>query len=369
MQIFLVGGAVRDELLGLQPRERDWLVVGAHSEELLAQGYIQVGKHFPVFLHPETHEEYALARTERKTGPGHTGFEVDAHAEVTLEQDLRRRDLTINAMARGSDGVLVDPYSGLQDLQGRILRHVSEAFSEDPLRVFRTARFYARFIAFGFSIAQETQQLLSDMAKSGVLQQISAERIWQEFRKSLVNREAQGFITALKSCGALTDWFPELQAIDLSTLEEIWSTIDDAEEDTHKDTQIDWQKYTALGSLLSTEAATALSERLRVPKTYRQSIVHVSKYALSLKNWKDLSDELLLETVSAMGALKQSSSFAQVLKVISMCCQQDHSELQGLVDALNKIRVGNDARFEGQKGAALGKALHIARVELLHTNR
>ena len=176
-RILLVGGAVRDELLGLAAAERDWVVVGATAAELEAAGYQRVGHDFPVFLHPQTREEHALARTERKLRPGHKGFEVQASSEVTLEQDLRRRDLTINAMARGADGVLVDPYGGQRDLDARLLRHVSPAFVEDPLRVLRVARFAARFAPLGFTVAPETLALMREIAGSGELATLPPERV------------------------------------------------------------------------------------------------------------------------------------------------------------------------------------------------
>ena len=170
MKVYEVGGAVRDALLGLPVKERDWVVVGASADELAAQGYRRVGKDFPVFLHPETGEEYALARTERKIGPGYTGFAFDTAASVTLEQDLERRDLTINAIARAPDGTLIDPWGGRRDLEARVLRHVSAAFSEDPLRVLRVARFAARFKGLGFGVAPETQRLMADIVASGALE-------------------------------------------------------------------------------------------------------------------------------------------------------------------------------------------------------
>ncbi|MGL4984715.1 MAG: multifunctional CCA tRNA nucleotidyl transferase/2'3'-cyclic phosphodiesterase/2'nucleotidase/phosphatase, partial [Plesiomonas sp.] len=178
MQVYLVGGAVRDQLLGLPIHERDWVVVGSTPEDMLAKGYQQVGKDFPVFLHPQSREEYALARTERKQGLGYTGFVCHAAPDVTLEQDLIRRDLTINAIAQHSDGTLIDPYNGQRDLTQRLLRHISPAFSEDPLRVLRIARFAARFADFGFQIAPETQQLMRTMVAAGELNHLTPERVW-----------------------------------------------------------------------------------------------------------------------------------------------------------------------------------------------
>ncbi len=213
MNAYLVGGAVRDELLGLPPRERDWVVVGSTAEAMLAAGYQPVGRDFPVFLHPQTREEYALARTERKTGHGYTGFACHASPEVTLEEDLRRRDLTINAMARAADGSLIDPYGGERDLRAGLLRHVSPAFTEDPLRVLRVARFAARLAPLGFRVADETQALMRTLAASGELQHLVAERVWQELSRALAEAAPQVFVRVLRDCGALAVVLPEVDAL------------------------------------------------------------------------------------------------------------------------------------------------------------
>ncbi|MCT8342564.1 MULTISPECIES: multifunctional CCA addition/repair protein [Photorhabdus] len=210
MRVYLVGGAVRDRLLNFPVKERDWVVVGETSETLLSLGYQQVGKDFPVFLHPQTHEEYALARTERKSGLGYTGFTCYAAPDVTLEDDLQRRDLTVNAIAQTPTGELVDPYHGVDDLNNRILRHVSDAFSEDPLRVLRVARFAARFAHLGFTIAPETQALMSNMATNGELSVLTPERVWKETEKALASPSPQVFFQVLRDCGALGVLFPEI---------------------------------------------------------------------------------------------------------------------------------------------------------------
>ncbi|MDE8744366.1 multifunctional CCA addition/repair protein [Pectobacterium polaris] len=210
MKIYLVGGAVRDSLLGLPVTEKDWVVVGAMPENLLAQGYQQVGKDFPVFLHPVSRDEYALARTERKSGKGYTGFVCHAAPDVTLEQDLLRRDLTINAIARTERGDLIDPYHGRRDLENRVLRHVSEAFSEDPLRVLRVARFAARFAHLGFQIAEETMALMQKMAHEGELTYLTPERVWKETEKALGTSSPDVYFQVLRDCGALAVLFPEI---------------------------------------------------------------------------------------------------------------------------------------------------------------
>ncbi|MGL4928826.1 MAG: multifunctional CCA addition/repair protein [Plesiomonas sp.] len=213
MQVYLVGGAVRDQLLGLPIHERDWVVVGSTPEDMLAKGYQQVGKDFPVFLHPQSREEYALARTERKQGLGYTGFVCHAAPDVTLEQDLIRRDLTINAIAQHSDGTLIDPYNGQRDLAQRLLRHISPAFSEDPLRVLRIARFAARFADFGFQIAPETQQLMRTMVAAGELNHLTPERVWKETEKALNSPAPQVYFQTLRDRGALACLFPEFDAL------------------------------------------------------------------------------------------------------------------------------------------------------------
>jgi tRNA nucleotidyltransferase (CCA-adding enzyme) len=213
MRVYLVGGAVRDRLLGLPVRERDWVVVGARPEELLDAGYTSVGREFPVFLHPKTHEEYALARLERKTGPGYRGFTTQFAPDVTLEDDLRRRDLTINAIAESESGELIDPYGGQEDLAARRLRHVSDAFTEDPVRILRVARFAARFAALGFSIAAETLALMRRMTAAGEVEALVPERVWQETERALGEAHPEVFFATLRECGALKVIFPELDAL------------------------------------------------------------------------------------------------------------------------------------------------------------
>jgi tRNA nucleotidyltransferase (CCA-adding enzyme) len=213
VKTYLVGGAVRDALLGLPVHERDWVVTGAVPDDLLGQAYRQVGASFPVFLHPETGEEYALARTERKSGRGYHGFEVQFSPDVTIEQDLLRRDLTINAMAQDADGKLIDPHGGRADLEARVLRHISDAFVEDPLRVLRVARFAARFHELGFSVHADTRALMADMAESGELQHLVPERAWQEIEGGMATANPSVFVQVLRDCGALARLLPEVDAL------------------------------------------------------------------------------------------------------------------------------------------------------------
>jgi tRNA nucleotidyltransferase (CCA-adding enzyme) len=213
MQVYLVGGAVRDRLLGRPVKERDWVVVGASPEELERQGFVPVGREFPVFLHPETHEEHALARLERKVAPGYRGFTTQFSPDVTLEEDLRRRDLTINAMAETPAGDIVDPYGGRRDLEARLLRHVSESFVEDPVRVLRVARFAARYADLGFRVAEETIALMRRMTDSGELAALVPERVWQETERALGESRPDVYFETLRECGALQIIFPELAAL------------------------------------------------------------------------------------------------------------------------------------------------------------
>ena len=213
MKTYLVGGAVRDEILGYPFKEKDWVVVGATVDDMLAAGYQQVGKDFPVFLHPQTKEEHALARTERKTAAGYKGFAVHASPDVTLEEDLIRRDLTINAIAKDEQGSLIDPFNGVDDINNKILRHVSAAFAEDPVRILRIARFMARYAHLGFSVAEDTMALMQTMVTAGEVDALVPERVWQEMQKALTEKTPTAFITTLRECGALKRILPELDCL------------------------------------------------------------------------------------------------------------------------------------------------------------
>lgn len=213
MKTYLVGGAVRDRLLGIDGGDRDWVVVGATPERMQARGFRAVGRDFPVFLHPDTNEEYALARTERKSGPGYRGFVVHAAPDVTLEQDLARRDFTVNAIAQDEHGALVDPHGGVRDLEARVLRHVSDAFNEDPVRVLRAARFMARFAPLGFRVADETQALMRGMVEAGEVDHLVPERVWQELQRALRSARPSAFLQTLRDCGALARILPEVDAL------------------------------------------------------------------------------------------------------------------------------------------------------------
>jgi tRNA nucleotidyltransferase (CCA-adding enzyme) len=267
MEIYLVGGAVRDRLLGLPVKEKDWVVVGATADDMLKKGYRQVGKDFPVFLHPKTREEYALARMERKVGRGYTGFDFDASPAVTLEQDLLRRDLTINAIAERSDGGLVDPYQGKADLDKKILRHVSPAFVEDPVRILRVARFTARFAQFGFTVADETVKLMQAMVKSGEVDALVAERVWKELERALQEASPAEFFHVLTACGADKVLFPALQETNLTALLRAAALSTDGE-----------VRFAALLYNLSRQDIQDFCDRYRVPGTYRELALLVAAH-------------------------------------------------------------------------------------------
>ncbi|MDO6565518.1 CCA tRNA nucleotidyltransferase [Alteromonas sp. 1_MG-2023] len=319
MQVYLVGGAVRDTLLGRTVTERDYVVVGATPAQMLAKGFTQVGKDFPVFLHPKTSEEYALARTERKMGSGYTGFECDASTSVTLEEDLKRRDLTVNAIARDPDGELIDPYNGQQDLQNKVLRHVSDAFSEDPLRVFRVARFATRYAYLGFTIAEETLSLMTAMANSGELTSLSAERVWQETKRSLLEATPEVFFTTLKSCHGLDDWF-----VELSESEHAFNTGIQGLQQIQKYTQSNGSNFTApievrfaaLCSGLSLNQVQQLCNRLKVQNTVSEIAEMVSAHKALLISSDKLEAHTLLIVFNKTDAWRRPERFNLFLSAL-----------------------------------------------------
>lgn len=274
LSVYRVGGAVRDARLGWPVTDTDWVVVGATPEALRRRGFRPVGRDFPVFLHPRTHEEYALARTERKAGHGYTGFEVHASPEVTLEEDLARRDLTINAMAETLVGELVDPYAGLADLEARVLRHVSPAFVEDPLRVLRTARFLARYAGLGFTIAEETRELMRQLVQSGELGHLVAERVWVETEKALAEPWPEVYFQALDDCGALAVLMPALAA-DGEALDEALGRLHRLPEEEESEALPRW-RWARLVEHLDEAERAELAEQLRLPRAYVELARQVS---------------------------------------------------------------------------------------------
>ncbi|MDF1684451.1 MAG: multifunctional CCA tRNA nucleotidyl transferase/2'3'-cyclic phosphodiesterase/2'nucleotidase/phosphatase [Legionellaceae bacterium] len=304
MKIYLVGGAVRDQLLGEPFHERDWVVVGGTPDELLKQGYQQVGRDFPVFLHPKSKEEYALARTERKAGEGYYGFVCDFNPSVTLEEDLSRRDLTINAMAMDDDGQVIDPYSGQRDLAAKQLRHVSPAFTEDPVRVLRVARFAARYYYLGFAVADITRALMQQMAEQGELAHLVPERVWQEWQKSLCGLHPEIFIKVLQACGACVHIFPELVGVDLNGLISARKLSEDPV-----------IRFAAFMHVLPQTQIEALCQRLRIPTEYQQLALLSAKYANQILDLVHLSAEDIVTALERIDPFRRYARFEALLRV------------------------------------------------------
>ena len=352
MQVYLVGGAVRDGLLGLTVKERDWVVVGSTREELARLKYREVGRDFPVFLHPESHEEYALARLERKTGPGYRGFAVEFGPDVTLEEDLARRDLTINAIAQADDGTLVDPYGGRADLEARVLRHVSAAFVEDPVRVLRVARFAARFAPLGFKVAPQTMDLMRAMMERGEVNALVSERVWQETEKALRESAASEFFRVLRDCGALKIIYPEVDALygvpqppqwhpEIDTGIHTLMVLDQAARmsqdpkvrfaalvhDLGKGTTppAEWPSHRGHEER-SVALIDALCERLRVPGDYRDLSVIVARYHGNVHRAFELRPKTILEILEKTDAFRRPERFSQAL----LACEADSRGRLGL---------------------------------------
>lgn len=342
---------MRDELLGRPAKERDWVVVGSTPEEMGRLGYRQVGRDFPVFLHPETHEEYALARTERKTGPGHTGFVCHAGPDVTLEDDLARRDLTINAMAREAGGGLVDPFDGRGDLEAGMLRHVSGAFVEDPLRVFRAARFAAQLP--GFRVARETLALMQRMAADDALAELSAERIWQELYKALSSSAPERFFQVLEEASAMSPWLAELSGRTLLFPRAL--TEPEA-------------RFAALAWEMSPDSVTALCQRLKAPNRFQRLTGHVAGHGHTLAQWPAQEPEAVLEALTAIGVGSRQRDPEPALAVVEACSGRDLDDLRRLADRVQGI---GSAPFleQGLSGKALGEAIREARLDLIRTAR
>lgn len=395
VQRYLVGGAVRDSLLGYPFHERDWVVVGATPQQMLDSGYQQVGKDFPVFLHPQTKEEHALARTERKSGKGYTGFSVYAAPDVTLEQDLLRRDLTINAIAQADDGSLVDPFGGVADIRQRILRHVSDAFAEDPLRVLRVARFYARYAHLGFSVASETQALMRQL--SSELTTLTPERVWQETAKALSEQTPQAYFQLLYDTGALQVLMPELAALWGVPQPPQWHP----EIDTGVHTLMVLQQAAMLSPRLDIRFAALvhdlgkgvtkpelwpahhghehtglplikqLCERLRVPNDCRDLALLVCEYHQLVHRARELKSSTVLKLFDAIDLWRKPER----LEAILLCCTADlrgrtgfeqaeypqASYLQALATAARSTNA-RDLVAQGLTGEAIKQGLQKARL-------
>lgn len=361
MQIYLVGGAVRDQLLGDPVEERDWVVVGSTVEELLAQGYQPVGKDFPVFLHPVTKEEYALARTERKQGRGYKGFICYASPEVTLEEDLARRDLTLNAIAQDEQGQLIDPFGGQADLEKRLLKHVSPAFVEDPVRVLRLARFAARYASRGFTVAPETLSLVKEMVQSGELAHLVPERVWQELQKALSEKEPAIFFQILAAGEALTSVFSELPGLTESSALE---SLNNAVKST-PDVEI------RLASLLQNLAFTSLKkwcQHFPLPVAIREIILLSAECQSALT--KLTHPEAVLNLLENLDAFRRPARFQKILQVWQANSLMSHPE--EAIAFLQKaqtdcLTVDIPALVQaGFQGANLGKAIHRIRLDWLN---
>ena len=396
MRIYAVGGAVRDELLGLPVQDRDYVVVGATPQDMLAQGYLPVGKDFPVFLHPQTREEYALARTERKAGRGYKGFTVYASPEVTLEEDLLRRDLTINAMARDEDGRFIDPQGGQSDLLGKVLRHVSAAFAEDPVRILRVARFAARFPEF--SVAPETLALMRAMVDNGEADHLVPERVWQELSRGLMAEKPSRMFQVLRECGALAGLMPELDRLfGVPQPPEHHPEIDTG---LHVMLVIDWAatqglsltaRFAALTHDLgkgltslelwprhhgheakSADLVKMLSQRLRVPADCRDLAVLTARYHGDIHRAQELRPETLLKILESADAFRRPQRFRELL----LACEADFRGRPGYADrsypqparfqkALEVASAVDTAALASANPGNEKNAIHRARVEAI----
>ena len=401
MKTYLVGGAVRDKLLGLPSGDNDYVVVGSTPEQMLALGFKPVGRDFPVFLHPHTGEEHALARTERKSGRGYRGFVVDADPSVSLEEDLGRRDFTINAIAQADDGSLVDPLGGARDIEARVLRHAGPAFVEDPLRILRAARFMARFAALGFSVAPETQALMRDMARAGELAELVPERVWQELSRALTYATPSAFLRTLRDCDALAQVLPEVDAlygvpqraeyhpeVDTGLHQELVSDM--AARLAPGDALIGFAALTHdLGKALTPQAMLprhighehtglqplrGVCERLKVPTEHRELALIACREHLNVHRLFELRDSTVLELLTRCDAFRKPERIAQ----LALVCEADQRGRGGMADSdypqgpeLQRLHAAalavnaRDLAAQGLSGPAIGLALAKARVQAI----
>ena len=405
METYLVGGAVRDKLLGLPPGDNDYVVVGSTPEAMLALGFKPVGRDFPVFLHARTGEEHALARTERKSGRGYRGFVVDADPSVSLEEDLGRRDFTINAIAQADDGTLVDPLGGVRDIEARVLRHAGPAFVEDPLRVLRAARFMARFASLGFRVAPETQALMREMARAGELAELVPERVWQELSRALTYAKPSAFLRTLRDCDALAQVLPEVDAlygvpqradyhpeVDTGLHQELVSDM--AARLAPGDAVIGFAALTHdLGKALTPqdvlpkhighehaglEPMRALCERLKVPTGHRELAVMACREHLNVHRLFELRDSTVLELLSRCDAFRKPERIAQ----LALVCEADKRGRGGMADTdypqgpeLQRLHAAalavnaRDLATQGLSGTQIGEALAKQRVNAIGAAR
>ncbi len=382
MQIYKVGGAVRDRLLGRPVTEVDWLVVGATPEEMQARGFRPVGADFPVFLHPQTGEEYALARTERKSGRGYGGFTFHASPDVTLEEDLQRRDLTINAIAEDDHDQLIDPYGGQRDLQARLLRHVSPSFAEDPLRVLRVARFAARYAELGFRIADETLELMRQLARSGELSALTAERSWKEISRALMEPRPDVFIQVLQDSDALAELFPELAttfAMGNATGEHLLRALRQCAEHAQP-LPVRWACLllgctAPAGSQQARLAAIdALNQRCKAPRDCQELAMLLGRYHDDALNARQLPAAALLDMLQHFDIYRRPERFEHFVAACEMHALAgaagellfEADYLRGAASAARAVAV-KPLLDQGYKGAELGEALSAARLNSLRT--
>ncbi|WEJ21272.1 multifunctional CCA addition/repair protein [Pseudomonas sp. SD17-1] len=400
MQIYKVGGAVRDRLLGRPVTDIDWVVVGATVEQMQAQGYRPVGADFPVFLHPHSGEEYALARTERKSGSGYGGFTFHASPEVTLEEDLVRRDLTINAMAEDEQGRITDPYKGQQDLKDRILRHVSPAFAEDPLRVLRVARFAARYAGLGFQVAPETLALMRELSESGELQALTAERSWKEIARALMEEQPQVFIQVLRDCGALKQLMPELDVLfgvpqpaahhpEIDTGVHTLSVLEQAARHNQPLTvrwacllhdlgkgltpEEEWPRHIA-HEHRGLKAIKAVNQRFKVPRDCQELALLVGEYHTHGHRALELKASTLLELLQRFDVYRRPQRFEEFIAACEMDArgrlgleERDYPQaayLRGAADAARAVAV-QPLVEKGFTGQGLGEAIKRERLNAL----
>ena len=376
MKVYLVGGAVRDSLLDRSVHERDWVVVGATPEEMTARGFRPVGRDFPVFLHPETHEEYALARLERKVGPGYRGFVTEFSPQVTLEQDLLRRDLTINAMAQSEDGDLIDPYGGQDDVCRRVLRHVSPAFAEDPVRILRVARFLARYAPLGFRVAEETLAMMRSMVAAGEVDALVPERIWRELERTLGEPQPRAAIELLRACGALRSIMPELDALFGVPQRPEWHPEIDTGEHTLLTLQVavmrgastpirfallmhdlgkaltpkdQWPRHHG-HEQLGVSAIENLCSRLRVPSEFRELAVLASRYHTHVHRGLELRASTILGLLEQRDAFRRPERFTDFLEV----CECDARGRLGLQDQPYPQRARIEAAWSAASAVVFG---------------
>ncbi len=362
IKAYLVGGAVRDRLLGLPVHERDWVVVGSNPEQMLELGFRQVGNHFPVFLHPDTSEEYALARTEKKTGPGYQGFSVDYSGRVSLEEDLQRRDLTINAMAEDPAGGIIDPYGGRQDLESRLLRHISAAFIEDPVRLLRVARFQARLGGLNFNIAPETITLMQQMVSNGEIDNLVAERIWQELHKALLTTQPWLFFETLKQCGAMDRVLPE--AVDrLALSNHALRCAGNHSEDP-------LVRFAAWAAPIDLSGIQSICKRLKLPAEYRELALLTHQYGDFFAQSTQLPPPQVLDGLKALDAFRRPERFELYLLAAEALSRAHadrenwpHPQREYLHTAMHQAAAitVKDLTKVRLKGKALGEELDIHR--------